>query len=284
MKIGFLLFECYHQKRDIGSSRIRGRWIIREFKKLGIEAEIFKQGAMYDVVVYQKVYWKEHAKNFKGLKILDICDPDWLDGIDIVSILKYIDVITVSSLELKKEIEKFTDKPVYFIDDGILKLEKRKEHSGKTKMLCWFGYSGNFKVVEPALMKIKKLGLKLRIISDGNLNTGICKVENIKWEKETANKYIKECDMCLLPDGLSGRFIYKSQNKTYQSWALGLPVVKTPDQLEKWIDGEEREKESIKRHKEVEKKLVKYRAKELLDLLVKHLIKKYENKKEKVKS
>ena len=268
MKIGYVLFERFHQRRNIGSSRIRGHWMIEELNKIkGVEAECFIQGKDYDVVVYQKAYWKEHAKEFKGLKILDICDPDWLDGAEIVSFLQHINIVITSSNKLRDEIGKFTDKPVYFIDDGIKDIEERKKHKGRAKTLCWFGYSGNFSLIEPALLKVKKLGLTLRLISDGNFTSSICKIENIKWDAETVNEMIKECDMCLLPDGMSGRFMYKSQNKTYQSWALGIPVIKTPDQMEKWMDGEEREKESKRCYKEVKNNLVKYRAKELLDII-----------------
>ena len=267
-KIGMCLFENYHQRKDIGSSRIRGHWIIEELNKQGHDAECFIQGSDYDVVVYQKCYWKEHMRAFKGLKILDICDPDWLDGAEIVSILKEIDIVTVSSEKLKEELEKFSDKPVHVISDGVKKKKSVKKHTGRAKKICWFGYSGNLSLIEPALVKIKKLGLTLKIISDGNFNTSVCKVENIKWDIETVEDEMLECDMCLLPDGLMGRFLYKSQNKTYESWSLGLPVVKTPDDLERFMDGTERAIESRKRLREVnEKYLVKRSAKKLIEII-----------------
>lgn len=274
MRIGFVLFEAYHQRKNIGSSRIRGHWIIEELIKLGHDAESFVQGADYDVVVYQKCYWKEHMRVFKGLKILDICDPDWLEGSEIVSILKEVDIVTVSSEKLKEDLQKFTSKTIHFIPDGVKKKDKVRKHKGRAKKICWFGYSNNLSLIEPTLMKIKKLGLKLRIISDGSLNTSICDVENIKWDIETVEENIRECDMCLLPDGLMGRFIYKSQNKTYESWSLGLPVVKTPDDLERFMDEEERIKESEKRLKEVEEKyLVKHSAKKLMEIIEKEKVK-----------
>jgi len=61
-------------RKDIGSSRIRGEWLANNCG----DTEIFIQGKAYDVVIYQKAYWVEHAKLFKGIKILDLCDPDWL--------------------------------------------------------------------------------------------------------------------------------------------------------------------------------------------------------------
>ena len=74
MKIGILTFEQFHGRKDIGSSRIRAKWVINHWP----EAEEFVFGQKYDVVIYQKAYWLEHAQEFKGLKILDICDADFL--------------------------------------------------------------------------------------------------------------------------------------------------------------------------------------------------------------
>jgi hypothetical protein len=54
-----------------------------------------------------------------------------------------------------------------------------------------------------------------------------------------------------LPEKLSGRHIYKSNNKTIHSWALGLPVVKTAEDMERFMNGNERQKEADLRYKEV---------------------------------
>jgi hypothetical protein len=103
-------------------------------------------------------------------------------------------------------------------------------------------------VLDPCLQKLRKMGLTLKIISDGNYNTSECLVENVKWDIDTVNKEIQECDFALLPEKLDGRWLYKSPNKTHQSWALGLPVAKTAYDLEKFMDGEERQKEAKKNY------------------------------------
>ena len=89
--IGWVLFGNFHQKKDIGSSRIRGKWVIEH-----MDAEEFVQGKKYDTIIFQKTYWKEMARVFKGVKILDICDPDWLDGAEIINFCKDIDAVTVA--------------------------------------------------------------------------------------------------------------------------------------------------------------------------------------------
>ena len=57
MKIGFLTFEQFYGRKDIGSSRIRAQWLVNHWP----EAELFKMGEKYDVIIYQKVYWPENV-------------------------------------------------------------------------------------------------------------------------------------------------------------------------------------------------------------------------------
>ena len=254
MKIGFILFEAFHQRKNIGSSRIRGHWIMKYLNKIkGVVAEPLIQGKKYDVIVFQKVYWKEMARAFDGIKIFDICDPDWLDGAEIISMIKEMDIITCSTQPLKEALEKTVDKPVYVIPDGedFEILPPPKKHEGKAKKIVWFGYSHNLEVLNQTYSKIRQLGLTLKVITDGQLNCGECAVENVKWYIETVDKEIQECDFALIPESIKGKNIYKSKNKTVHAWSLGLPVAKTPIDMDKFMDGEERQKESELRYKEV---------------------------------
>lgn len=57
------------KKGTIGSSIIRGEWLIDKWK----DAEIFTEGKKFDVIIFQKVYWNDYAKDYKGIKILDLC-------------------------------------------------------------------------------------------------------------------------------------------------------------------------------------------------------------------
>jgi len=276
LRISFILFEDYHQRKDIGSSRIRGQWWIEKIKG----AERFVQGKDYDVVVYQKVYWKEHARAFKGLKILDLCDPDWLVGAEVLSFIQDIDVITVSTLELKNALEKMTDKPVYFIPDGVKfeGLPKPKKHEGRAKSCVWFGYSQNIDVLEQTYFKIKKEDLLLKIISENGVNLGECRNEFIKWDIETVNQEIQKADFALLPKMNKGRYIYKSDNKVWQSWALGMPVVQNEKDFDRFLIGEERQKESEKRYKEVKENYSVDKSVEiLLSIIEKHYVSKKRN-------
>lgn len=242
--VGFVLFENYLQRKNIGSSRIRGHWLIDRMA----EAEEFVQGKLYDTIIFQKVYWKEMARAFKGKKILDICDPDWLDGFEIVSFAKEMDAVTVPTEAMKEAMSKFVDCPIYVIPDRILLQEMvpPKVHEGKAKKVAWFGYSHNMDILDQTLPTLRKKGLELIVISDGTFRTSECKVENVKWEAESWQEEIQKADFCILPEKLVGRALFKSPNKTHQAWALGMPVAKTPEDIDRFMDAEERTKEAEK--------------------------------------
>lgn len=265
-KIGFVLFENYWQRKDIGSSRIRGHWIIKYMPN----SELFIQGKQYDAIIFQKAYWKEMAREFKGVKIFDICDPDWLDGTELVSFMKEMDAITVPTENLKKALSEMTDKPIYVIQDSIdfEIMNKPKEHKERAKKVAWFGYSHNFDVLDPTLLKLRKLGLTLKVISDGSYNSSECTIENVKWNKDTWQNELQDADFCLLPEKLAGRWLFKSQNKTHQALALGLPVAKNAQDLERFMEAEERTKEIEEKYKWIRENCdVKKAAERMLEII-----------------
>jgi hypothetical protein len=255
MKIGILLFEQWHQRGPAGSSKIRGHWLVKYWK----EAEIFKQGANYDAVIFQKCYWVDFAKAFNGVKILDVCDPDWLDAMPIVEMIDLCDAVTTSTEALRDEIKKFTDKPVIFIPDrqDLEFHNVKKVHEGQAKKVIWFGYAHNTNVLDKTIGFIKKLGLQLTVLSNGR--PPYTKADrNIKYNWDNPefdfNKIILDNDIVLLPENNSFRGRFKSDNKTYTAWALGMPVAKTPDDIKRFLDPIERSKEAELRFNEVKEK------------------------------
>jgi len=248
---GFLLFENWHNKPDTASSRIRGHWLIENWDG----AEVFQQGAKYETVIFQKVYWPEYAEVFDGIKILDIVDPDWMDEMPVKAMVDACDAVVVSTEELKSTIQQFTDKLVVFIPDRQ-KLEfhnKQKVHKGRAETVCWYGYSHNTVALDRAIGLIKKNKLKLTVIS--NMRPPYPRSdENVKWQLETINDEILKHDFVVMPTDLRPRGKYKSNNKITKAWALGMPVAIEPEDLERFLDPVERTKEAQLRLKEVKEK------------------------------
>uniref|UniRef100_A0A6M3MCY7 Glycosyltransferase n=1 Tax=viral metagenome TaxID=1070528 RepID=A0A6M3MCY7_9ZZZZ len=249
---GILLFEKWHGKYNIGSSRIRGHWLAKYWP----EAEIFRQGAKYDAVIFQKCYWPSYASEFGGVKILDLCDPDWLAGVEVKAMVDNCDAVTTSTEELKRQVEQFTDSPVVFIPDRHdldFAGGKTKVHEGKAKRVCWFGYSHNLNVLDIAINTIRRNDLKLTVIH--NLRPFYAKADkNVEWKEDTVNEDILKCDFVVLPEDMRPLGKYKSNNKAITAWALGMPVAKTPEDVERFLDPEERRKEAELRLKEVREK------------------------------
>ena len=105
MKVGFITMEKFENRQlnSVGSSRIRARWVYKYWK----EAEEWKTGHKYDAVVFQKVYWRDYMKKFKGIKIFDICDPDWLDNRPVMEAIGLCDAVATSSPNLRDYIKKY---------------------------------------------------------------------------------------------------------------------------------------------------------------------------------
>jgi hypothetical protein len=258
MKIGFLGFDQWQGKFDIGSSTIRCDWVIRHW----MEAERYKMGQKYDVVIYQKAYWVDHMKAFKGIKILDLCDPDWLDfGSSIVECLQEVDAVTTSSQAIAEYIVKLTDKPVWFIPDRVdMNMHKsQKQHTARAKAVAWFGYAHNLQVLDQCIKPIIDLGLELIVISNNPYHppsafASKLDLTNYTWSADTVNDDILKADIVINPK-LSGlRFRYKSSNKTIKSWALGLPVALNDEDLKRFIDPDNRKLEVEKNLAEIMEK------------------------------
>ncbi len=272
MRVGILTFEQFRGKRNLGSSKIRGHWVVDKWP----EAELFVQGQKYDVVIYEKAYFVEHARVFKGIKIFDLCDPDFLHwGYRTMEMINECDAVTTSTQALADTISKFTDKPVVHISDKVNldEIKKRKYHRGNAKWVCWFGYSTNFDMLKPVIPALKRLNLNLTVISDGGFNVGIgyadsIELKNLPFNWKTAYDDIIDNDIVINPQSIKGKWKYKSNNKTLLAWALGMSVAEDLDDLERFIDEGERRKEQLLRYKELEEKWdVKYSVEEYRNLI-----------------
>jgi hypothetical protein len=195
------------------------------------------------------------------VKILDLCDPDWLDGRPVRECIELCDAVTCSSEELVKFVKQMTDKPVVYIPDRISPkaVQGKKEHKGKARAVVWFGYHTNQEVLETTLMTIDRLGLDLTVISDMpyspsggvsgiNREWGKQHVKNVTFDPETyVEEIIRGGDMVLNPQPSYGRFKYKSQNKTWIAWTVGMPVVFDSGDMERFMDEKVRIEESEKK-------------------------------------
>lgn len=267
MKTGILTFEQFQGKKDIGSSRIRGHWIVKHWINAGPDigpAEIYRYGAEYSAVIYQKAYFVEHARAFTGVKIFDLCDPDWLHwSYRTKEMLNEVDAVTCSSQALVEAVKKFTDKPVYLIPDRVdmSQVPSPKIHVGPTKTAVWFGYSHNFPILDSTIQGLSRRKLSLIVISEGiyaQPSAFNIEVTNLPFSSNFMSD-IQRGDILINPRHTKGKWKYKSENKTYIAWGLGMPVAHNAEELDQLMTEPARIAESALRLKEVNEK---YRVEE----------------------
>lgn len=262
MRIAFCTMEKFDNrvKDSVGSSRIRGNWLIKYWP----EAEEYVIGKEYDVIIFQKVYWNKMADEFKGIKILDICDPDWIEGKPVLEYVDKMDAVATATPALAEYMLKFRPgKNIICIPDRIDLEEhdkyRRTKHEGVAQNIVWFGYHQNIHYLYKTLDYIIAKGLTLTIVCDQPFNPPAqyhaLKFKNVPYSYPGVHQEIVKADMLLLPettDDLKGK--YKSNNKTLTGWALGMPVVAVPEDLDKYMDPIARQKEADERYQEIKDK------------------------------
>ena len=150
-------------------------------------------------------------------------------------------------------VKKIVNVPIYFIPDRVNFnfFNEPKQHIGKAETVVWFGYYHNAKVVLPQVLpSLKRLGLKLLVISneayDPMTDYGV-DIESRPFDWQTLKWDITFGDMLINPQPIEGKFVYKSDNKTFIGQALGMPVAQTADDMKRFLDPDERNKEAAEK-------------------------------------
>lgn len=242
MVVNYFLYSQFHGKLEFtGSDYIRGIQVMKYWP----EASLYKYGANPDVLIFQKVFSGEDYRfpqHFEGIKILDICDPMWLEGHNIVDMAHAMDVITCPTEPLADFLRQFHDNVAVVPDRfDISLLPTPKKHMGQAKTVVWFGYSHNIETLRPALRLIDELGLSLLVISnDDPLLSRMSDRPDWytykKYDEATIYTDLQEADFAVLPDGLRPEDAFKSNNKTVKAQLAGLPVAKTPEEVHEFMD------------------------------------------------
>ena len=167
LRVKFFTFSKIHNKPQTGSTDIRVMNLLKHWD----DASLYKFGQDYDVLIFQKVYAGQDYKmpiNAKPIKILDIADPDWMEGALIVETVKAMDAVVTPTEPLAEYIRQFADCPVVVIKDrfNIADFPKPKTHKGEGKSAVWFGYSHNAETLRMAVRSLEKLGVDLTIIAN----------------------------------------------------------------------------------------------------------------------
>lgn len=251
MNIRFFTFSQFHNKVPVtGSTHIR----VHQLLKYWPEAKLYTYGENPDVLIFQKVYVAQDYQfpvHFENIKILDLCDPDWLNGVTgIKETIDAVDAVTCSSLGLVEFVKQMTDKPVIHIADrfDLSPLPRPKRHTATATTVVWFGYRHNAETLRYAMPLINELGLKLVVISDddpmawqwipGQAGDDFrhTNYKFLKHHEETLYTDLQRGDFCILPYGTRPIDPFKSNNKTIRAILAGLPVAHDADQVKSFMN------------------------------------------------
>lgn len=247
--IRFFTFAQVHGKFPVpGSTQIR----VNQLMKYWPNTALYKYGENPDVLIFQKVYTTADYKfpaHFQGIKILDICDPDWFSGQQVRETIDAMDAVVCPTMPLVEFLKQLTDKPVIQIKDrfDLEELPSPKSHSLPAKRVVWFGYRHNAITLKPALDMLVKHNINLTIIADDDplmYTFAPSLKEGYRYIKHTADIYadLQACDFALLPKGFRPEDRFKSENKTVKANLAGLPVANDIESFELFLDGKERQK------------------------------------------
>lgn len=248
--VRFFTMEQFHAKQNVGSTKIRVHNLIKYWD----EAGLYQYGEKPNVLVFQKVYVGKDYKfpvTYPGIKILDICDPDWLEGAPIKETVDAMDAVVCPTKPLAEFIRQLTDKPVMVIKDrfDLAEFPKQKMHRGTAKTVVWFGYHHNAGTLKLAVQSLERRGLKLKVIADQdpfayrwafNPDEFAKNYEFVKYLPETAHEEIQKADICVLPIMKRPQDRFKSENKTVIAQLLGIPVVNDADGLDSMMSAQAR--------------------------------------------
>lgn len=249
MMIRFFTYSQFHGKLEpVGSDYIRVHQLIKHWPDAGL----YKYGEFPDCLIFNKVFISQDykfPKHFENKKVLDICDPMWLEGHAIVETCQAMDAVTCPTEALADYLRQFTKNVVVVPDRFDLDIiPKPKQHKGKAKTVVWFGYSHNSDLLKPAIAIIESLGLKLLIISNDDpiINRwGIRPRDDWytykPYNEATIYQDIQQADFAILPNGFRPVDVFKSNNKTIKANLAGLPVAKTKEDVELYMSGKARQ-------------------------------------------
>lgn len=240
LSIRYLTYSMFHNKDPmVGSDFIRVQQLINNWP----EADYYKYGENPDALIFTKVftaYDYKFPQHFERKKILDICDPMWLEGFDVADTARHMDAITCPTEELAKFMRQLTVAPVYVVPDrwDLKDLKAPKVHKGEAKTVVWFGYAHNADTLKPAIRTINQLGLNLLVISNDDPLLHRFDDRNPKeyyrfkkYNNETIFDDLQQADFAILPGDYRPIGRFKSDNKTTRAILAGLPVAIDGDQL-----------------------------------------------------
>jgi hypothetical protein len=150
----------------------------------------------------------------------------------------------------------------------------KKQHTEEAKSAVWFGYFHKANaLLNRVIPSLKARNLSLYVVSNSEFypdNDYGVEISNILWTPNNCFMDIQSGDFVINPGSPFGDPRFKSNNKTLIAWALGMPVASTAEDMDRFLNPKERQKESEFRQKEINEKWnIELSIKQYRDLICK---------------
>jgi hypothetical protein len=227
------------------SSRLRAQWVVKYWNEADYwDGEI--DPFSYETIIFQKFYQmpyqREMARKLKeaGKRIiLDNCDAEWVVSGDrdraLLEMSKIVDFTVCSTWWLTNATILRYPTVAYFIPDrqDLEFFPRVKKHKPtKNPIIVWYGNQNTLAYLNKKKHILEELGknypnLIVKVIMEKGFNFTLenVAVEMYEWNINTVNDEILDGDVVFNPHGTDEISLAKSDNKTTNAWALGLPVV-----------------------------------------------------------
>lgn len=219
-----------------GSALIRAQWVAKYWP--GAMVYDGRQALSgWDLVIFQKAYLTANTRRLidglaelrahQGAPLLafDLCDPDFLVDEQcrhLLHVLPVCDFAVAPTQPLVDWLAQYL--PAYLIPDTFdpeaITIYRGFAWAGQPR-LVWIGYHANRAALSPVLLHtIQKYGLELDIF---DLDKPLPFADFLR--------VVAQHDVLLNPQPDTGRFRYKSNNKSLIAWAAGVAVAESDADL-----------------------------------------------------
>lgn len=204
---------------NTASSRLRVYNVVPHIKNAVIGVpDKYEKG---DVLIIQKALRHDELERAQavGVPVIYDIDDNYLDKPDFVRMSEDADMVTVGSSFYHRY---YPDAPV--IDDSLDWDGTKKEDYTPKNLIGWHGY-GNYAFINGIAGFIERRGYKIRTIVGKDFVPEYGRYDVRQWSRETVDKDLAECDMCVipLPPDFDDFTQSKGMNKLVKAWAIGLP-------------------------------------------------------------
>ena len=211
-KLTPFLYFITNSSIQLGSSRIRVYNLLESLKNY-FKYVFLNEDSLADIIVFQKIVDLKTLKKYRNKGLYTCYDIDDLYP-NTYSMVKYVDLVIVSTEYLKTQLEKF-NKNIIVIPNSIdienYSIPLKNINNSKNPSFCWYGWSNNSYILD-------KLNIR-------DLVTTISDNGDIQYNVFDIDKTLQNFDYVIIPQEKTPHTLSKTHCRFLKSLYLGIPTI-----------------------------------------------------------